>query len=84
MEKHFLVPGNLQDWWEAETGEKFVEKAKCIIDQYSGYKVKQVDMFLNGINTQGENIADNGGVKEAYMAYSKFLKTDQLKTGKFR
>ena len=63
--------GNLQDWWEPETGKNYVEKAKCIIDQYSGFKVDQVNMTLNGINTQGENIADNGGIKEAYIAYGK-------------
>lgn len=42
------------------------ERAQCIIDQYSGYKVDQVDKFLDGRITQGENIADNGGIKQAY------------------
>jgi len=65
--------GNLVNWWPKETKQNYLEKAQCIIDQYGNYSVT-VDgekINLNGINTQGENIADNGGPKEAYRAYNR-------------
>ena len=42
-----------------------------MIDQYGNFTAKQVGLNLNGINGQGENIADNGGIKEAYAGYRK-------------
>ena len=42
-----------------------------MIDKYGNFTAEQVGINLNGINTQGENIADNGGIKEAYGAYCK-------------
>ncbi len=61
--------GNLKDWWDAKTEKEFLSKTKCIIWQYGNYSADEVGLNLNGINTQGENIADNGGIKSAYRAY---------------
>lgn len=60
------------DWWNEATKTAYLEKAKCIIEQYGNYTEPNVNMNLNGINTQGENIADNGGIKEAYFAYKEW------------
>lgn len=52
--------GNLRNWWANATRAAYLEKAQCIIDQYSNYTEPLTNLNLNGVNTQGENIADNG------------------------
>jgi len=72
--RQFDEEGNLVDWWHPETKMRYLKKAQCIISQYGNYTIKALDnMQLNGINTQGENIADNGGIKEAYRAYNSWV-----------
>ncbi|EFX85605.1 hypothetical protein DAPPUDRAFT_46047, partial [Daphnia pulex] len=64
--------GNTVQWWTEKTLENYEERAQCFIDQYSNYTVLN-GIKLNGINTQGENIADNGGVREAFRAYRYYV-----------
>ncbi|CAF2048361.1 unnamed protein product, partial [Rotaria magnacalcarata] len=58
--------GNRILWWSNETLSAFNQRKTCIIDQYSNYTVTQIDLQVNGEQTQGENIADNGGLKAAF------------------
>lgn len=65
--------GNLHRWWSDAAIESFHSRAQCLIDQYSRYTVAEVAMQIDGVNTQGENIADNGGIKQAFGAYEDWL-----------
>ncbi|XP_055324267.1 neprilysin-2-like [Sitodiplosis mosellana] len=70
--RQFDFNGNLVDWWKETTKEHYLERANCIIEQYGNYTEPSTGLKLNGRNTQGENIADNGGIKESYLAYLKW------------
>ncbi|XP_017710267.1 PREDICTED: phosphate-regulating neutral endopeptidase-like, partial [Rhinopithecus bieti] len=65
--------GNLDPWWSTESEEKFKEKTKCMINQYSNYYWKKAGLNVKGKRTLGENIADNGGLREAFRAYRKWI-----------
>ncbi|XP_017799517.1 PREDICTED: neprilysin-11-like [Habropoda laboriosa] len=74
--RRFDENGNLRQWWSTETLQHYHEKVECMIKQYSSYHLPELgnNFTVNGVNTQGENIADNGGIREAYRAYQR-LKT---------
>ncbi|HEY4244014.1 MAG TPA: M13 family metallopeptidase [Kofleriaceae bacterium] len=64
----FDADGNLREWWSKSTKDNFKTATKCIQDQYSKYEAVP-HIKLDGKLTSGENIADNGGVKLAFLAY---------------
>ena len=68
----FDADGNLKMWWSKTDYENFKAKTKLIIEQFNGY-VAIDTLHVNGELTQGENIADLGGLTMSYYAYKKSL-----------
>ena len=60
--------GNLKDWWTPADADKFKKRVQVMIDQYNKFTVLN-DVHVNGSLTQGENLADIGGVAIAYQAF---------------
>ena len=65
--RRFDGDGNLRDWWTAEDANAFESRADCIASEYSNFSPVP-GVRLNGKLTLGENAADNGGVRLAYLA----------------
>jgi putative endopeptidase len=70
--------GNLRNWWSKEDKQKFDAKTRMIVEQFNNFIVLD-SMHVNGEATQGENIADLGGV---VMGYEAFKKTKQAQENK--
>jgi endothelin-converting enzyme/putative endopeptidase len=60
--------GNLKDWWTKEDGEKFNDRADCMVKQYDAIEAVP-GVHLNGKLTLGENLADLGGLWLAWEAW---------------
>jgi putative endopeptidase len=66
--RQFDAKGNLKDWWTPDDAKAFTDRAQCIVDQYSQYTIVD-DIKINGKLTNGEDIADLGGLVLGWMAW---------------
>jgi predicted metalloendopeptidase len=69
--RKFDSEGRLSDWWTPAAVTGFEERAACIREQYAGYEIEP-GVKVNGELTLGENIADNGGLKQAWAAFQRY------------
>ena len=76
--RQFDAKGNLSDWWTAADTAAFKKRAQCIVDEYSALEPFP-GVHANGVNLQGEAIADLGGITIAYKAFER---TPQAKAHK--
>jgi endothelin-converting enzyme/putative endopeptidase len=68
----FDAKGNLANWWTEQDAKEFAKRTECIEKQYGEYTATD-DLKLNGKLTLGENVADNGGLRIAWMALLDML-----------
>ncbi len=80
--RQYDAQGNIKDWWTKADGERFKERAQKIIDQFNSYAA--IDTFhINGELTEGENIADLGGLNVSFTAFknTKQYKNNEIIDG---
>jgi endothelin-converting enzyme/putative endopeptidase len=66
--RQFDAKGNLKDWWTKADADAFKQRAQCVVDQYSSYTAID-ELKVNGKLTNGEDIADLGGLILGLMAW---------------
>ena len=71
--------GNQKNWWTESDKKEFDSRAQVIIDYFNTLEVLPGE-FVNGSLTVGENIADNGGIKIAFLALQNVMKQKKLET----
>jgi predicted metalloendopeptidase len=80
--RKYDAQGNFRDWWTAEDGKEFEQRVDCTAREYSSFvsvKDDKGEVKVNGKLTLGENTADNGGLKLAYMALTETIGSTPVK-----
>ncbi len=78
--RQFDADGNLKDWWQKSDNQKFEKLANCFVNEYGGFSPAP-GVELNGKLTLGENTADNGGIRLAYLALMDHLAKKSIPLG---
>jgi len=69
--------GNLSDWWGPDDRKNFDTMTDCEVSEYGNFTVVD-DVKINGKLTLGENTADNGGLRLAYVAFMEDAKRKNI------
>ena len=69
--------GNQHNWWTAQDKKNFDARTKVLADWFSSFEVLP-GVKVNGKQTLGENIGDNGGLNIAFRALQNSLKKNPL------
>ena len=69
--------GNQRNWWTAQDKKNFDVRTKVLADWFSSFEVLP-GMKVNGKQTLGENIGDNGGLNVAFRALQNSMKEHPL------
>jgi len=67
--RQFDAQGNFRNWWTKSDAKEFTERSSCVVNEYNKF-VAVDDVHVNGQLTLGENLADLGGLRLAYLAYA--------------
>lgn len=71
--RKFDLQGNLKDWWTEADAKNYTDRATCVEQQFSSFKVDEVGLNQNGKLVLGESIGDLGGLKIAWLAFQKSM-----------
>ena len=65
--------GNLKNWWSPAVKKAYEARTGLVVKEFDGFEPIPGE-HINGKLTLGENIADLGGLKIAYLAWKRSLK----------
>ncbi|KAK4700963.1 hypothetical protein P7C70_g5275, partial [Phenoliferia sp. Uapishka_3] len=80
MGRQYNKDGKLEDWWTKATTKRFEALKGCLLKQYANYSVidtKGNPVYINSKFTNGEDMADGGGLAQSYRAWSDRFAADQ-------
>jgi putative endopeptidase len=73
--RKFDARGDLRDWWTPDDAKGYEERAECTAHVNSG-ESPDTGVRQNSASTQSEDVADNGGLRLAFMAVSNKLQSE--------